>query len=305
MSALSNLRQRVGAADQVDVEVAAEVAAEVTPAPAFRRGTTINAVWSKVDDEWFVRTLAGHASVGEVVTITKKDNSESRGRLTERAFSRNGYDYFRAVRVTATGTARRPNRFAGTCRLCGAKVEAEAGVLGPREDGKVTVEHVEGGCQAQAEAEVMAADPEMSDVAAYAEPIWPGIYTIDYETGEHRTLRVTVQRHDADFAPGATIVEYLAGRDNDADYKGFGFVRRGVLQPWKRFRDGHHDLIASAQVLLDNADALHESAVTGEPVEFEGGEILVSKNCIRCGRTLTNPDSNRLGIGPDCSRLGW
>lgn len=46
----------------------------------------------------------------------------------------------------AAPAAQRPNRFAGECHLCGGHVAAEAGVLGPKVDGRWTTAHRDGEC---------------------------------------------------------------------------------------------------------------------------------------------------------------
>lgn len=124
-------------------------------------------------------------------------------------------------------------------------------------------------------------------------PIPMGTYTIETERG-HRTFRAVYQRPDAAFAPGTTVLEYLHGRDNDHDYKGFAFVKldaqgRVVLVPWKKYR-GNNELVADAHYLLDH---LHDEGV------------LLSKQCVRCGRTLTTPESIATGLGPECAKKGW
>lgn len=42
-----------------------------------------------------------------------------------------------------TTTKTRPNSYAGTCSRCGTHVAAQAGLLGPKVDGRWTVEHTE------------------------------------------------------------------------------------------------------------------------------------------------------------------
>lgn len=179
--------------------------------------------------------------------------------------------------VSSTAAIQRPNRYPGKCARCGVHVEAEAGLLGERVGSRWTVIHTE--CPEPAE-------PEFKSVDEYDEPVWPGTYTVVTDDG-HYTFRVRVQASDADFAPGSTVVQYLAGPDNESSYRGFAFLRKGSLNVWRSFKESH-DLIAAAEILVSDPDA-----------------ALVAKQCLRCGRKLTTPESLALGIGPECASKGW
>jgi hypothetical protein len=157
-------------------------------------------------------------------------------------------------------------------------VEAGAGTLGPKQDGRWTVLHTE--CPSPEPAETRS-------VEDYTEPVWPGTYTVPTDEG-HYTFRVRTQAQDADFAPGAVLVDYLSGRDNESDFRGFAFLKGGKLVVWKRFREGHTGLLEAAQRLVDDPD-----------------EALVAKGCLRCGHKLTTKASLELGIGPECAGKGW
>lgn len=112
---------------------------------------------------------------------------------------------------------------------------------------------------------------------------WPGLYTVQHETG-HTTFRVKIQPSDAEFAPGATLIEVLVGQDNTSDYSTFGFLRDGRVFPFKSFRS-HEALLEHAhQFLRDPAAALS------------------AKHCARCNRVLTTPESIAAGMGPECSK---
>lgn len=180
--------------------------------------------------------------------------------------------------ATPSPKNQRPNKFAGRCSRCGSTVEAGAGTLGPKQDGRWTVLHTE--CPSEE-------PPEHRSVDDYTEPVWPGTYTVPSDEG-HRTFRVRTQAQDADFAPGAILVDYLAGPDNENDFRGFAFLKGGKLVVWKRFREGHTGLIEAAERLVADPDA-----------------ALVSKSCLRCGRKLTTPASLERGIGPECAEKGW
>lgn len=114
--------------------------------------------------------------------------------------------------------------------------------------------------------------------------VHPGVYTVVTPEGR-RTFKVEVQASDAKFAPGQVIISYLAGADNDSDYTGFGFIVGNTVRPWKRYADS--PLLSFAAALMADPDA-----------------ALVSKNCARCNRTLTTPESITAGLGPECVKKG-
>ena len=116
----------------------------------------------------------------------------------------------------------------------------------------------------------------------------PGTYTLETAQG-HRTFRIRVQRTNAKFAPGRTLIEYLSGADNEGDYTGFGFINQGsVLKPWKRFEEGNTALLADAREFLAHPE-----------------RATAALNCIRCNALLTTPESLARGMGPKCASKGW
>lgn len=114
------------------------------------------------------------------------------------------------------------------------------------------------------------------------------------ETGEHRTFRIRTQKEDAKFAPGKRIIALLSGPDNCNDYQGFGFVDDSGITVWTKKRgDGERSKFQWFAIML-----------WGTATE-QGGwdakyEIMVEKKCLRCNRTLTEPESIIQGIGPIC-----
>ena len=172
--------------------------------------------------------------------------------------------------ITRTAT---PNRYSGTCSTCQGRVEIGEGFV-HRGDGKWLTTHNE-------------CPPAVPEPISGTEAIsvWPGIYTVVLED-HYRTFRVRIQPSDAKFAPGSTILEYLAGKNNDSDYTGFAFVKDGRLVLWKRFRDDGV-LADDARAFLADPDA-----------------ALVAKHCARCGETLSVPTSVAQGFGPTCVKKG-
>lgn len=116
-----------------------------------------------------------------------------------------------------------------------------------------------------------------------------GYFTLTLPDGSHRTFRVWTQNAEAKFCPGRRLIGMLIGPDNTADYEGFGFVEESGVVPWKRFKNTKQEVYAGI---------LWEIVVEGR--EVEGCEVMESKRCLVCNRTLTDDVSISRGIGPTC-----
>ena len=126
--------------------------------------------------------------------------------------------------------------------------------------------------------------------------ILDGTYTVEFEDGTYRTLKVKTQGADATFKPGAQLISYLNGPDNWSNYQGFGEVKPGnVLHVWAKHQSATH-IIAAATALLAGPEAM----ING--LQARGRR---SGTCGICGRKLTTPESLDRGIGPECAgKLG-
>lgn len=111
-----------------------------------------------------------------------------------------------------------------------------------------------------------------------------GTITVLLTNGRHFTYRLrTIKGGDLD---GKRIVELLIGQDNNASYKGFGFIADGDnIRVWKKCRGERFDKHA----LLLQGDA--QSVVD---------EWMQAGKCRVCGRKLTTPESIKAGMGPVC-----
>jgi len=131
-----------------------------------------------------------------------------------------------------------------------------------------------------------------------------GEYTITNEAGEHKTFRIRRQKDDAKFAPKSRIVSLMVGSDNEANYKGFGFANdNGSVYVWKKHQNRTNDyfahLLGKAFQAITTSD--EETVETGFECAGRQYTVLLSKRCLRCNRKLTNPESIRLGVGPECA----
>jgi len=116
-----------------------------------------------------------------------------------------------------------------------------------------------------------------------------GYFTIVFNDGSHRTLRVRRQDDHANFMPGRLLIGYLSGSENTGDYTNFAHVtERGVVSVWKKHRD--NESLAEALGVL-----------TGDPVACLKAYAQMSGNCGVCNRTLTTPESIEMGLGPVCA----
>lgn len=188
------------------------------------------------------------------------------------------------------GTVRnaKTNRYAAKCANCGERVEAEQGTL-DKVNGQWVVAHVQP-CPDQVEAEAPA---PAAEVVEFAVP--EGTYTVVFEDGSYRTLKVSKQDESAEFMPGRYLLAFLSGSNNESDYTRFAHVeeRTGNVKPWKRFAD-NMELREAVRVL------------TGDPRAAAAAYGLATKHCGMCGHKLSTPESLARGIGPDCaSKAGW
>lgn len=128
---------------------------------------------------------------------------------------------------------------------------------------------------------------DFSSLAATAD-IPNGFYTLTLPDGGHRTFRVHTRHPNAKFAPGQRVIGLLIGPDNTSDYEGVAFLAAGGIQIWKRHRGGKTEVWLG--VLWELMRGGH----------VDGCELLVSKRCLVCNRTLTDDESIARGIGPTC-----
>lgn len=125
--------------------------------------------------------------------------------------------------------------------------------------------------------------------------IKPGIYTVVRDNGDRRTFRVRSAEWAKDLPAGSLVLEFLSGPENTSDYTGFGFIVKGKLRMWNKFRSSTSPLSEFAQFLLG-----------ASPEQLDGfGEAyaLESGRCYRCNRLLTTPQSIQRGLGPHCASV--
>lgn len=164
----------------------------------------------------------------------------------------------------------RPNRYPGDCDRCGSLVAAGSGILvgGP---GHWAARHLDGDCQPAAGT---AAGRQRSRDAETAEQPVPkapaGHYAVRTPAGlPHGLTFVRVDRPTEGRWAGRTFVKQIVG-GHPAE------LIRGAA--------------AIAILLLIEADVEAAAQLYGQEIG----------RCCVCNRTLTDPESRRLGIGPEC-----
>lgn len=115
-----------------------------------------------------------------------------------------------------------------------------------------------------------------------------GLFTIVFPDGSHRTLKIHTKRQTAKFAPGRRLLSILVGPDNTSDFEAVAWVGEDGIRPFS----GRGGKIAEYGNILWNW------LVNGD--KPDGYEILESRRCLVCGRTLSTPLSLERGVGDEC-----
>jgi hypothetical protein len=152
---------------------------------------------------------------------------------------------------------------------------------------------------ARTEVSTQSISREAQEIAAIQQSrkISDGTYTIVRPDGSYRTLQFRTPK-DGDLI-GKTIVKYLSGQDNTADYTGCAFydTATGRVVIWKRYRANEgfcQEILAAVATVAQN------------PSEAGEAYALQSGRCCRCNRTLTVPASIHRGMGSECAaKYGW
>jgi hypothetical protein len=156
----------------------------------------------------------------------------------------------------------RPNKYAGNCRLCGSKVEADQGRV-DKLDGKWQTAHLEGKCVPRT------GKQKINNTDRYAE-IPKGHYATKSLTGTN----------DFDF--------WRVDRPEDGQYAGRAFIKRIV--------GGKPEMSVSRVTKFAVLEAIITEGV--EVTARRYGQEL--GRCSRCNRSLTDQVSREFGMGPEC-----
>ena len=192
--------------------------------------------------------------------------------------------FTRGGRTDAPNTAQRTNRYAGKCAKCGVRVGENQGLLAGT-PGAWGVVHRDGECP----------DPSQlqEQVQKRVVKIPDGTYTVEW-ADHYKTIRVETKDEFDSFMPGAQILGFLSGSNNDSDYTSFAHVTTtGEIRIWRKHQ-GNKILAEAVKVLA------------GDPKACAIAQARETGRCWRCHRTLTTPESLDRGLGAECaSKAGW
>jgi len=152
-------------------------------------------------------------------------------------------------------------------------------------------------------------DEFTSEITGQHAVIPSGIFTISGPFG-HRTFSVERQDEKANFCPGKRIVYLLVGRDNEHDWKAFGFVHDGAVR-WPisvyqklRGEPGDRSVYEEYAERLTHMICGGFRRFSGPDGQVHTYKLLLSRRCFRCDQRLTDPESIRTGLGPTCRKRG-
>lgn len=121
-----------------------------------------------------------------------------------------------------------------------------------------------------------------------------GRFTIESPRGGHKTFQIRTAKGGN--LKGKRILSIFFGRENtdDRQYEGFAFVNDDRIAIWGKKNDQTHQMYVRM---------LTDLVAKGESSELYamGYRLLMEKKCRVCNRTLTNPESIKSGIGPECA----
>ena len=115
-----------------------------------------------------------------------------------------------------------------------------------------------------------------------------GTYTVVYNGGDYRTLRVKDWNDKI-------IIGYLSGQDNESDFTYVGFLTESnEVKFWRKFSNNK-----PIEWLQRFERAVQ--IIAGDTGKAGLEYALRSSRCYRCNRKLTVPASIHAGLGPDCA----
>lgn len=121
-----------------------------------------------------------------------------------------------------------------------------------------------------------------------------GKFTVVWPDGDRRTYRIHLPMIGFYASKGWRVVSFLAGPNNDADYRRIGNVTS----------DGNAVMIHKVYLADSRIVEGLRFLLASQEAQFKAGEMyaIESSCCYRCGRTLTVPASIHRGLGPDCAK---
>jgi hypothetical protein len=125
------------------------------------------------------------------------------------------------------------------------------------------------------------------------------IFTASNPAGERYTFRVRKFTWKKRILTGFLLGEYLAGSDNESDYRPILAIDPAFMLPTAAPHATLIEVHGKASKVLQWVLTLIRND-RSPPV---GYEIRHAGRCGRCGRLLTVPESIESGLGPECSKM--
>lgn len=127
-------------------------------------------------------------------------------------------------------------------------------------------------------------------------PLMEGKFTVVFEDGSHKTLRIRRQHENASFKPGEVLIGHLTGPNNQCDYTNVGQIApNGRVSVWRKHQ-GNERLAEAIRVLA------------GDPLAAAKAYATESGVCAFGDHELTTKISLEMGYGPGCAKkygLPW
>lgn len=123
-----------------------------------------------------------------------------------------------------------------------------------------------------------------------------GFFTVQGD-GQHRTFRFKTSK------AGKTAIGLMTGSNNLTDYVWFGYLDDTTIKYWKNPRDKYFSIakLPIGQEIISECI----NAILGNADEAGLRYAKEYKNCSRCGRVLTNPESLAIGLGAECAGMKY
>jgi uncharacterized protein DUF6011 len=125
-----------------------------------------------------------------------------------------------------------------------------------------------------------------------------GFFTVEREGERHRTFRVKTSRNNK------TVIGLMVGRNNLKDYAWFGTIEGNTIRFWKNANMGFDMPPVQLPIEQDEINACF-AAITSDTEEAGLRFAREYKNCSRCGKVLTTPESLDRGLGAECAGMRY
>lgn len=123
-----------------------------------------------------------------------------------------------------------------------------------------------------------------------------GFFTVQDANDTHRTFRFKTNQR------GQTLIGLMVGRNNVTDYAWFGFVDGATLRFW---RTAKYQMMPFTLPISHDAIVECFNAIIGNVEQAGKRYASYYKNCSRCGKVLTTPESLERGLGAECAGLKY